>query len=663
MKTPRLPQLAPLRLLAPGVRGRLLGIVCIAAAGLAAAGLAAQRTNARIAEIADEGAARQAMLPVIAELNGAVESARLRIRAFAASRDQQDIVKAEEQLWDASDMLNRLAADPSLAAEAARLKDALERIDGAVSAVLPEELKSGQSAMSRLQEKLDGVTQDLIKTTDRLAVGADPQGAAAAALLGKALRIEAAARQAPDRMQALDMGYALEDARTAIKAMARPEEAAVLSIDAYDAAFTAWIEPASAIHGNAAVARDVFGILGPIIRDMKDKIAKSSAALVQQKHQEMSRLALKLWLALGAVALLTFLIALAISRSISRPIEQIRDAMAKLSAGDMAATIPHQDNRHEIGSMARSVEVFREAMREREALNMDQLDAAAARGARSERLASLAEGFNSAIAAAESQLADVSAEMDTVSARLTELSGHLDSQMGHAREAMDGTAQRTAIVASAAEELAASVAHINGQIAETSASVGDAAQAGRAADGRMGELQAAAGEINAAAVMIGEIAGRTNLLALNATIEAARAGEAGRGFAVVASEVKELAQQTATATSDIARRVAAIQAAAGDGAQSVLALSGKLQAIDGAAAAVAAALTQQDSSVAEIARAAAALAEGAGQASGAAGEAFSVARETILAAEGLATLSQRLAEARQRFAAETERFVAGVRAA
>ena len=75
----------------------------------------------------------------------------------------------------------------------------------------------------------------------------------------------------------------------------------------------------------------------------------------------------------------------------------------------------------------------------------------------------------------------------------------------------------------------------------------------------MAKLGESSAEIGNVVKVITSIAEQTNLLALNATIEAARAGEAGKGFAVVANEVKELAQETAKATEDIARRVLAIQ--------------------------------------------------------------------------------------------------------
>ena len=69
--------------------------------------------------------------------------------------------------------------------------------------------------------------------------------------------------------------------------------------------------------------------------------------------------------------------------------------------------------------------------------------------------------------------------------------------------------------------------------------------------------------IREAAGFISDVAGQTNLLSLNASIEAARAGEAGRGFAVVADQIKQLAEQSDSASGNIDKIVGTLIANAG----------------------------------------------------------------------------------------------------
>ncbi len=118
---------------------------------------------------------------------------------------------------------------------------------------------------------------------------------------------------------------------------------------------------------------------------------------------------------------------------------------------------------------------------------------------------------------------------------------------------------------------------------------------------QIGQLGSAAQEIGDVIDVIQDIAEQTNMLALNATIEAARAGEAGKGFAVVATEVKELANQTATATEGIRSRVLAMQGCTQRTVTAMAEIDDVISNMREVSEAIVSAVTQQSESVSAIA--------------------------------------------------------------
>ncbi len=183
-------------------------------------------------------------------------------------------------------------------------------------------------------------------------------------------------------------------------------------------------------------------------------------------------------------------------------------------------------------------------------------------------------------------------------------------------------------VASAAEELSASIREIAGQVSQSSAVVSRAVEAGRSTRETISALNEQVARIGSVADMISEIAARTNLLALNATIEAARAGDAGKGFAVVASEVKQLATQTARSTEEIGRHIADVRAATGASVTAVGRIEDTISEINAIAGSIAAAVEEQGAATTEIARNVSETAAAANEMTSRTNEVFSEAQQT-----------------------------------
>ncbi|MFH1804744.1 MAG: HAMP domain-containing methyl-accepting chemotaxis protein [Pseudomonadota bacterium] len=146
-----------------------------------------------------------------------------------------------------------------------------------------------------------------------------------------------------------------------------------------------------------------------------------------------------------------------------------------------------------------------------------------------------------------------------LASNLTQQSEATVGQSGNALNISQEAAGNTQNVATAVEELSSSIAEINRQAGDASTVTERARSEAEESQRNIISLEKASNQIGSIIDLINDIAHRTRMLSLNATIEAERAGELGRGFAVVANEVKSLADQTASATSQIGSLTGAIQ--------------------------------------------------------------------------------------------------------
>jgi methyl-accepting chemotaxis protein len=386
-----------------------------------------------------------------------------------------------------------------------------------------------------------------------------------------------------------------------------------------------------------------------------DAAVKAAASYATAMKIVLASLVLTMVLGVCAAILLV--------RDVSTGIKSIEAPMQALGTGDLTAAIPHQEENTEIGNMARSLQVFKEALIAKKAADEAAAVDAKDKIVRGERINAITRDFESLIGRIVEAVSSAAVELEASASTLTGSAERSQELTSLVAAASNEAATNVQSVASAAEEMSSSVNEISRQVQESANIAGQAVeQAGRTND-RIEGLAQAATRIGDVVDLINSIAGQTNLLALNATIEAARAGEAGRGFAVVASEVKTLAEQTAKATGEISLQISGIQAATQESVGAIREISGTIGRMSEISSTIASAVEEQGAATQEISRNVQQAAQGTMQVSGNISDVQRGTIETRSASAHVLSAAQSLSAESSRLKLEVSKFLSSVRAA